>query len=48
MVLSDVALSPIEKIEALWPFILIGALILAAVVIAIILIVKFSKKNRKK
>lgn len=48
MVFSDVAFTPIEKIEVLWPFLLIGALVLAAVIVAIVLIVKFSKKKKNK
>lgn len=48
MTLLDVAISPFEKVVTLWPFILIGALVLAAVVVAIVLIVKFSKKKKQK
>ncbi|MBO4562620.1 MAG: hypothetical protein J5772_03320 [Clostridia bacterium] len=45
MVLSDVAIEPLETITEFWPYILVGALVIAAVVTAIVLI---AKKNKKK
>ncbi|MBO4562619.1 MAG: hypothetical protein J5772_03315 [Clostridia bacterium] len=48
MVLSDAAVSTFDKIIIMWPYILIGALICAAVAAAIVLIVVFAKKNKKK
>ncbi|MBO4848519.1 MAG: hypothetical protein J5586_05125 [Clostridia bacterium] len=43
---ADVALSPLDKVGLLAPFILIGVLILAAAVAAVLLIVRFAKKKK--
>lgn len=51
-VLMDLALEPVapefvEQATQLWPYLLIGALVIAAIVISVVLIVKTAKKKKK-
>ena len=46
MLSADVAITPIQKIAVIWPFILIGLVILAAIVVSVILIVKLAKRKK--
>ena len=47
MLISDVAITPFQKIAVLWPFILIGLIIAAAIAVSVILIVKLAKRKKK-
>ena len=46
-VLMDIALEPADYVKALWPYLVIGALVIAAIVVSVVLIVKFAKKKKK-
>ena len=46
MKLLDVAFTPVDIVRNLWPTLLIGLVVLAAVIVSIVLIVKLSKKKK--
>ena len=46
-VLMDIAIEPVEQIKEFWPYLVIGSLVIAAIVVSVVLIVKFAKKKKK-
>ena len=48
MLSLDIVISPFDKLIALMPFILIGALIAAAIAVSVVLIAKLAKKKKNK